>query len=122
MGKYSERCEAEGIIFILLVVDRFGGGHKDSLEIKLKTILFHSKIIFRQLMITTSSWSKLASSTSSAPPQVHQDGGNPLNIVSLHCLTFLYYYLLIPPALLITILFHVCPRGLVSFRVEEGGN
>ena len=33
MGKYSERCEAEGIIFILLVVDRFGGGHKDSLEV-----------------------------------------------------------------------------------------
>ena len=72
-------------------------------------------------MITTSSWSKLASSTSSAPLQVHQGRGNPLNIVSLHCLTFLYYYLLIPPALLITVLFHVCPRGLVSFRVEEGG-
>ena len=68
----------------------------------MKTIFFHSKIIFRQLMITASSWSKLASSTSSAPPQVHQDGGNPLNIVSLHCLTFLYYYLLIPPALLIS--------------------
>ena len=49
-------------------------------------------------------------------------GGNPLNIVPLHSLTILYYYLLIPPALLITILFHVCPRSLVSFRVEEGGN
>ena len=33
MGKYSERCEAEGIVFIPLVVDRFGGWHKDSLEI-----------------------------------------------------------------------------------------
>ena len=60
--------------------------------------------------------------TSSAPLQVHQGRGNPLNIVSLHCLTLLYYYLLIPPALLITVLFHVCPRGLVSFRVEEGGH
>ena len=91
-------------------------------EIKLKTIFFHSKIIFRQLMIPASSWSKLASSTSSAPLQVHQGRGNPLNIVSLHCPTFLYYLLnLIPPALLITILFHVCPRSLVSFRVEEGG-
>ena len=64
----------------------------------------------------------LASSTSSAPLQVHRGGGNPLNIVPLHSLTILYYYLLIPPALLITILFHVCPRSLVSFRVEEGGN
>ena len=72
-------------------------------------------------MITTSSWSKLASSTSSAPLQVHRGGGNPLNIVPRHSLTILYYYLLIPPALLITILFHVCPRSLVSFRVEEGG-
>ena len=66
--------------------------------------------------------SKLASSTSSAPLQVHRGGGNPLNIVPLHSLTILYYYLLIPPALLITILFHVCPRSLVSFRVEEGGS
>ena len=33
MGKYSERCEAEGIVFIPLVVDRFGGWHKDSLEV-----------------------------------------------------------------------------------------
>ena len=66
--------------------------------------------------------SKLASSTSSAPLQVHRGGGNPLNIVPLLSLTILYYYLLIPPALLITILFHVCPRSLVSFRVEEGGN
>ena len=33
VGKYSERCEAEGIVFIPLVVDRFGGWHKDSLEI-----------------------------------------------------------------------------------------
>ena len=73
-------------------------------------------------MITTSSWSKLASSTSSAPLQVHRGGGNPLNIVPLHSLNILYYYLLIPPALLITILFHVCPRSLVSFRVEGGGN
>ena len=32
MGKYSERCEAEGIVSIL-VVDRFGGWHKDSLEV-----------------------------------------------------------------------------------------
>ena len=63
--------------------------------------------------------SKLASATSSAPLQVHRGGGNPLNIVPLHSLTILFYYLLIPPALLITILFHVC---LVSFRVEEGGN
>jgi len=54
--------------------------------------------------------------------QVHLGGGNPLNIVSLHCLIILYYYLLIPPGLLITILFHVCLRGLVSFRVEKGGN
>ena len=72
-------------------------------------------------MITTSSRSKLASSTSSAPLQVHRGGGNPLNIVSLHCLTILYYYLLIPPALLITILFHVCQQSRVSFRVEEAG-
>ena len=28
VGKYSERCEAEGIVFIPLVVDRFGGWHK----------------------------------------------------------------------------------------------
>ena len=39
-----------------------------------------------------------------------------------HCLTILYYYPLIPPALLITILFHVCPRSLISFRVEEADN
>ena len=36
MGKYSERCEAEGIVFIPLVVDRFGGWHKDSLEVVTK--------------------------------------------------------------------------------------
>ena len=73
-------------------------------------------------MSTLSSKSKLASVTSSAPLQVHRGGGNPLNIVPLHSLTILYYYLLIPPALLITILFHVCQQSLVSFRVEEGGN
>ena len=33
VGKYSERCEAEGIVFIPLVVDTFGGWHKDSLEV-----------------------------------------------------------------------------------------
>ena len=33
MGKYSERCEAEGTVFIPLVVDRFGGWHKVSLEV-----------------------------------------------------------------------------------------
>ena len=33
MGKYSERCEAEGTVFIPQVVDRFGGWHKDSLEV-----------------------------------------------------------------------------------------
>ena len=33
MGKYSERCEAEGIVFFPLVVDTFGGWHKDSLEV-----------------------------------------------------------------------------------------
>ena len=33
MGKYSERCEAEGIVFIPLVVDRFGGWYKDSVEV-----------------------------------------------------------------------------------------
>ena len=32
MGKYSNRCEAEGIVFIPLFVDTFGGWHKDSLE------------------------------------------------------------------------------------------
>ena len=32
MGKYSNRCEAEGIVFIPLIVDTFGGWHKDSLE------------------------------------------------------------------------------------------
>ena len=33
VGKYSERCLAEGIVFIPLVVDTFGGWHKDSLEV-----------------------------------------------------------------------------------------
>ena len=33
MGKYSERCKAEGIVFIPLVVDRFGGWYKDSVEV-----------------------------------------------------------------------------------------
>ena len=55
----------------------------------MKSNFFHSNIIFRveQLMSTLSSRSKLASITSSAPLQVHRGGGNPLNIVSLHCLT-----------------------------------
>ena len=30
--KYSERCEAEGLQFIPIIVDTFGGWHKDSLE------------------------------------------------------------------------------------------
>ena len=38
-------------------------------------------------MSTLSSKSKLASVTSSAPLQAHRGGGDPLNIVSLHCLT-----------------------------------
>ena len=29
----SDRCEAVGIVFIPLVVDTFGGWHKDSLEV-----------------------------------------------------------------------------------------
>ena len=33
VGKYSERCEAEGIVFIPLVVDRFGGWYKDAVEV-----------------------------------------------------------------------------------------
>ena len=33
MGKYSNRCEAEGIEFIPLIVDTFGGWHKESLEV-----------------------------------------------------------------------------------------
>ena len=33
MGKYIDRCEAEGIVFFPLVVDTFGGWHKDSLEV-----------------------------------------------------------------------------------------
>ena len=33
MGKYSERYKAEGIIFIPLVVDRFGGWYKDAVEV-----------------------------------------------------------------------------------------
>ena len=33
MGKYSDRCEAEGIEFIPLIVDTFGGWHKESLEV-----------------------------------------------------------------------------------------
>ena len=53
MGKYSERCEAEGIVFISLVVDRFGGWHKDSLEVITKlgrhTEKGEEEIIMRQL-------------------------------------------------------------------------
>ena len=30
---YSDRCEAEGIVFFPVVVDTFGGWHKDSLEV-----------------------------------------------------------------------------------------
>ena len=33
MGKYSDWCEAEGIEFIPLIVDTFGGWHKESLEV-----------------------------------------------------------------------------------------
>ena len=33
MRKYSERCKAEGIVFIPLVVDRFGGWYKDAVEV-----------------------------------------------------------------------------------------
>ena len=33
IGKYSERCKAEGIVFIPLVVDRFGGWYKDAVEV-----------------------------------------------------------------------------------------
>ena len=33
MGKYSDRCEAEGIVFIPLIVDTFVGWHKDSLDV-----------------------------------------------------------------------------------------
>ena len=33
VGKYSERCEAEGIVFIPLVVDRFGDTEKEEEEI-----------------------------------------------------------------------------------------
>ena len=33
MGKYSDRFEAEGIVFIPLIVDTFGGWHKDSSEV-----------------------------------------------------------------------------------------
>ena len=33
MGKYSERCKAEGIVFIPLVVDRFGGWYKDAVGV-----------------------------------------------------------------------------------------
>ena len=33
MGKCRDRCEAEGIVFIPLIVDTFGGWHKDSLEV-----------------------------------------------------------------------------------------
>ena len=29
--KYSERCEAEGLQFIPIIVDTFGGWHKESL-------------------------------------------------------------------------------------------
>ena len=30
--KYSERCEAEGLAFVPIIVDTFGGWHKDSLD------------------------------------------------------------------------------------------
>ena len=33
MGKYSERCEAKGIVIIPLIVDTFVRWHKDSLEV-----------------------------------------------------------------------------------------
>ena len=33
MGKYSERCKAEGIVFIPLVVGRFGKWYKDAVEV-----------------------------------------------------------------------------------------
>ena len=47
VGKYSERCEAEGIVFIPLVVDRFGGWHKDSLEISPNWVsVFHQNLCF----------------------------------------------------------------------------
>ena len=36
VGKYSERCEAEGIVFISLVLKTFGGWRKDSLEVVTK--------------------------------------------------------------------------------------
>ena len=49
MGKYSERCEAEGIIFILLVVDKFGGGHKDSLEVITK-LRRHTEVEEEEIM------------------------------------------------------------------------
>ena len=32
MRKYSERCEAEGLAFVPIIVDTFGGWHKDSLD------------------------------------------------------------------------------------------
>ena len=34
MGKYSDRCEAESIVFIPLIVDTYGEWHKDSLEVE----------------------------------------------------------------------------------------
>ena len=49
MGKYSERCEAEGIVFIPLVVDRFGGWHKDSLEVITK-LRRHTEVEEEEIM------------------------------------------------------------------------
>ena len=46
-------------------------------------------------------------------------GGIPS--ILFHYIALLFSYLLIPPALLITILFHVCQQSRVSFRVEEAG-
>ena len=34
--KYSERCEAEGFIFVPMIVDTYGGWHKESLEVLTK--------------------------------------------------------------------------------------
>ena len=34
--KYSERCEAEGLAFVPMIVDTYGGWHKDSLEALIK--------------------------------------------------------------------------------------
>ena len=34
--KYGDRCEAEGFIFIPMIVDTFGGWHKESLDVVTK--------------------------------------------------------------------------------------